>query len=141
MLCIASITLITSSLWSGLSVGWGLAFAGIPFLIHFLEQRRAQAWVAGRVLVIWPDKPWQLSFFSIEHGLTDSIEVIVVQRWHHLFGLSLRLKLQNLPQHKRQSTTVVVWRHGLNKSIFRNIARQAASQIEFAGLESKGGAA
>lgn len=141
MLCLASLVLVTSAQWSGLGVGLSLVLGSLPFLLYFLEQRRAQALIAGRMLVIYPDKPWQLSLFAKDAGAIDNIEVIVIQRWHHLFGLSLHLKLQNCPRFKRQSTTVVVWKHGLSKENFRQVSLQAAQRLEFVGLASKGDAA
>ncbi|MDO9026071.1 hypothetical protein [Zwartia sp.] len=141
LLCIASLSLVTATIWSGWGIAWAIPIAMVPFVVHWLGQRRTQAIIQGRILVIWPDKPWQLSFFSEVSGLTDSIEVIVNKRWHHFLGISLGLKLQNHPHNKVQTITTVVWRHGMSSHVYREVALQAARQIELAGFHNKGDAA
>lgn len=141
LLSIASLSLVTAAIWSGLSVWWSIPIGIIPFVVHIVGQLRTQAIIKGRILVILPSKPWQLSFFSEVSGLTDSIEVIVNKRWHHSLGISLGLKLQNHPHNKVQTITTVVWRHSLSSHVFREVALQAARQIELAGFNKKGDAA
>ena len=81
MLMSASLVLFISALWVGLA--WWIAslFGVIPILVHYVGPRRRQKAFEGRVLVISSEKPWQLAFYSEVSGLTDSIEVIVTQRW------------------------------------------------------------
>lgn len=93
------------------------------------------------MLVIWPDRPWQLALFSEKTGLTDSIEVVVKKRWHHIFGLSLGLKLHKCPHNTSQTLMMVVWRQCLSSVMFRELALQSARQLEAAGFRSKGDAA
>jgi hypothetical protein len=73
LLGIASLAVIMSALAFGLGFGWAIALGVFPVVIHILEKKRNHALSAGPVLVIRPDQPWQLSFFSKETGLTDSI--------------------------------------------------------------------
>ncbi|MDN3987110.1 hypothetical protein [Zwartia vadi] len=100
--------------------------------------RRRQKTLEGRVLVIWPDRPWQLALFSEKTGLTDSIEVVVKKRWHHIFGLSLGLKLHKYPHNTSQTLIMVVWRQCLSSAMFRELALQSARQLDAAGYRSKG---
>lgn len=88
--------------------------------------------------MIPPHAPWKLTFISEVSGLTDSIEVIVDRRWHHFFGMTLGLKSQNHPHNKAETITLVVWRHSLSKSVFHEVALQAARQIELAGFKKEG---
>lgn len=130
----------TSVFWSGGSPWLVLLVAISPILVHFLGQRLKPN-LKGRVLVVYPDQPWKLAFFSEETGLTDSIEVIVNKRWHHFFGLSLGLKLQKRPHNMPRSIMTVVWRQCLSAGVFREVAMQAARQVDGVGQYSKGDAA
>jgi len=141
LLGIATLAVVFSALAIGLALTWSLALGFSLIPIHFFIQRRVQGLSRGRLLVIAPNLPWSLSFFSNESGLTDSIEVIVRRQWHHFFGLSLGLKLQNRPHNQSQTATVVVWKHGVTQQVFREVALQVARQIDLAGLDSKKGAA
>lgn len=141
LLSLGACALLISGLWAGWSLWIALTLAIIPFLVHFLGRWRNQPSLKGRVLVIFPDKPWQVAFFSEVAGLTDSIEVIVSQRWHHLFGISLGLKLQNCPHNISKTFTMVVWRQCVSTSVFHEVALQSARQIDGAARQTKGDAA
>lgn len=141
LLGVASLALTLSAYWSGLSIWWQAVALLTPFVLYALDERRSKAILRGRVLVIRSNNSWQLAFFSEDSGLTDSIEVIVRRRWHHFFGISLSLKLQNHPHIKTQTITTVVWRHGLDPAIFHEVALQAARQCESTGLSQQGDAA
>lgn len=140
LLAAASIAMTTSAFWSGWNPWLVLVVAIIPILVHFLSQRLKPN-LNGRVLVVYPDQPWELAFFSEETGLTDSIEVIVNKRWHHFFGLSLGLKLQKRPHNMPKSIMTVVWRQCLSAGVFREVAMEAARQVDGVGQHSKGDAA
>lgn len=112
----------------------------IPILVHFYE-RNNRFLPKDRVLFISDDKPWELAIYSKHAGLTDRIEVIVRQRWHHFFGLSLGLKLQNCPHNKARTLIVMVWSQCLCPSTFHAVALGAARQIEGERHHSKGDAA
>lgn len=133
--------LVVSALWAGWSPWVAIALALIPLLVHFIGRLRSQTRLRGRVLVVLPDKPWRLAFFSEVTGLTDSIEVIVSQRWQHLFGISLGLKLQNCPHNISKTVTMVVWRQCVSTSVFHQVALQSARQIDDVARLTKGDAA
>lgn len=141
MLMSASLVLFISALWVGLA--WWIAslFGVIPILVHYVGLRRRQKAFEGRVLVISSEKPWQLAFYSEVSGLTDSIEVIVTQRWYHFFGLSLGLKFHHRPHNMSKTVLAVVWRQCTHPTIFREVALQANRQIEGAHRHSKGDSA
>lgn len=141
LLSLGACALLISGLWAGWSPWIAVTLATIPFLVHFLGRWRNQPSLKGRVLVIFPDKPWQLAFFSEVAGLTDSIEVIVSQRWHHLFGISLGLKLHNCPHNISKTFTMVVWRQCVSTAVFHEVALQSARQIDGAARQTKGDAA
>lgn len=141
LLSLGASCLAVSALWAEWTPWVAVSLAFIPFVVHFVGQRRNQHALKGRVLVVWPDKSWQLAFFSEVAGLTDSIEVIVCQRWHHLFGLSLSLKLQNCPHNMSETLIAVVWRQCVSVSDFHEVALQSARQIDGAGRQPKGDAA
>jgi hypothetical protein len=141
LLLTSSLTFIISALWVGLAP-WAATLSGaIPILVHYVGLRRRQKAFEGRVLVISSEKPWQLAFYSEDSGLTDSIEVIVTQRWHHLFGLSLGLKFHYRPHNMSKTALAVVWRQCTHPTIFREVALQANRQIEGAHRHSKGDSA
>ena len=141
MLVTASFAFVISALSVGLAP-WVASLLGvIPILVHYIGPRRRQKAFEGRVLVISSEKPWQLAFYSEVSGLTDSIEVIVTQRWHHFFGLSLGLKFQHRPHNMSKTALAVVWRQCTHPSVFREIALQANRQIEGAHRHSKGDSA
>jgi len=141
LLSTASLAFVSSALWVGLAPWIAYPFGAIPILVHYIGRRRRQKDLQGRVLVISAEKPWQLAFFSEVSGLTDRIEVIVVQRWHHLFGLSLGLKFHHRPHNISKTTLAVVWRSCTSATVFREVALQSARQIEGADRQSKGDAA
>ena len=141
MLMTASLAFFISALWVGLAPWIASFLRVIPILVHFLGPHRRQKAFEGRVLVISSEKPWQLAFYSEVSGLTDSIEVIVTQRWHHFFGLSLGLKFQHRPHNMSKTALAVVWRQCTHPSVFREIALQANRQIEGAHRHSKGDSA
>lgn len=141
LLCIAAWAIVMSALWIGLDTWLAYFLATIPFLVHFIERWSKKAQLKDRILVVYSDKPWQLAFFSTDTSLTDRIEVIVSQRWHHIFGLSLGLKFQNRPHNKTQTVIVVVWRQCLSPTAFHAVALEAARQLEGVGRHSKGDAA
>lgn len=141
LLSMASLALMTSALWAGLDGWFAVPLAIFPFLVHFIERRRHPKRLRGRVLVVYPHQPWQLAFFSEVTGLTDSIEVIVSQRWHHFFGISLGLKLQNCPHNTKKTVMIVVWRQCVSASVLREVAMGATRQIDGAGRHTKGDAA
>ena len=141
MLVTASFAFVISALSLGLAP-WVASLLGvIPILVHYVGPRRRQKAFEGRVLVISSEKPWQLAFYSEVSGLTDSIEVIVTQRWHHLFGLSLGLKFHHRPHNISKTTLAVVWRQCTHATVFREVALQANRQIEDAHRHSKGDSA
>ena len=141
LLLTASLAFFISALWVGLEP-WAASLLGaIPILVHYVGLRRGQNDFEGRVLVISSEKPWQLAFYSEDAGLTDSIEVIVTQRWHHLFGLSLGLKFHHRPHNISKTTLAVVWRQCTHATVFREVALQANRQIEDAHRHSKGDSA
>jgi hypothetical protein len=132
---------VISAIWLGWS-GWvAVPLAIIPFLVNYFWRWRDQRKFQDRVLVVWSDRSWQLAFFSEVTGLTDSIEVIVIQRWHHLFGLSLSLKLKNCPHNISKTLMMVVWRQCVSTSVFHQVALQSARQVDRAGRQTKGDAA
>jgi hypothetical protein len=141
MLATASLAFVISTLWVGLSSWVASLFGVIPILVHYIGSRRRQKVFEGRVLVISSEKPWQLAFYSEVSGLTDSIEVIVTQRWHHLFGLSLGLKFHHRPHNMSKTALAVVWKQCTHATIFREVALQANRQIEGAHRHSKGDSA
>lgn len=141
LLSLGACALVTSALWAGWSPWVAIILACIPFLVHFIWRWHNQTNLKGRVLVVFPDKPWQLAFFSEVAGLTDSIEVIVSQRWQHIFGISLGLKLQHCPHHMSRIVTMVVWRQCVSASVFHEVALQSARQIDSAARQTKGDAA
>ena len=128
-------------LWTGLSAWIAVPLAIIPFLVNYFLHWRNQRNLKDRVLVVRPDQSWALAFFSEVAGLTDSIEVIVIQRWHHLFGLSLSLKLQNCPHNMSKTIMMVVWRQCVSTSVLHQVALQSARQVDRAGRQTKGDAA
>ena len=141
MLVTAVLAFVISALWVGLAP-WAAFLSGvIPILVHYVGSHRRQKAFEGRVLVVSSEKPWQLAFYSEVSGLTDSIEVIVNQRWHHLFGISLGLKLQNCPHNLPKTLTMVVWRQCVSTSVFHGVALQSARQIDSATHQTKGDAA
>jgi hypothetical protein len=141
LLLTASLAFFSSALWVGLEP-WAASLLGaIPILVHYVGPHRGQKAFEGRVLVISSEKPWQLAFYSEVSGLTDSIEVIVTQRWHHFFGLSLGLKFQHRPHNMSKTALAVVWRQCTHPTIFREVALQANRQIEGAHRHSKGDSA
>jgi hypothetical protein len=141
LLLTASLAFFISALWVGLEP-WAASLLGaIPILVHYVGLRRGQNDFEGRVLVISSEKPWQLAFYSEDAGLTDSIEVIVTQRWHHLFGLSLGLKFHYRPHNMPKTALAVVWRQCTHATVFREVALQATRQIEGAHRHSKGDSA
>lgn len=141
LLSLGACALVTSALWAGWSPWVAIILACVPFLVHFIGRWHNQTNLRGRVLVVFPDKPWQLAFFSEVAGLTDSIEVIVIQRWQHLFGISLGLKLQHCPHNMSRIVTMVVWRQCVSMSVFHEVALQSARQIDSAARQTKGDAA
>lgn len=141
MLVTASLALVISALSVGLASWAASLFGVIPILVHYLGSRRNKKVLEGRVIVISSEKPWQVAFYSEVSGLTDSIEVIVTQRWHHFFGLSLGLKFQHRPHNMSKTALAVVWRQCTHPSVFREIALQANRQIEGAHRHSKGDSA
>ncbi len=141
LLSLGACALVTSALWAGWSPWVAIILACVPFLVHFIGRWHNQTNLRGRVLVVFPDKPWQLAFFSEVAGLTDSIEVIVSQRWQHLFGISLDLKLQHCPHNMSRTVTMVVWRQCVSMSVFHEVALQSARQIDSAARQTKGDAA
>jgi hypothetical protein len=141
MLATASLAFVISALWVGMAPWMASLFGVIPILVHYIGSHRRQKAFEGRVLVISSDKPWQLAFYSEVSGLTDSIEVIVTQRWHHLFGLSLGLKFHYRPHNMSKTALAVVWRQCTHPTIFREVALQANRQIEGAHRHSKGDSA
>ena len=141
LLSLGACALVISALWAGLSPWVATILALIPFLVHFIGRWHHQTSLRGRVLVVLPDKPWQLAFFSEVTGLTDSIEVIVSQRWQHLFGISLGLKLQHCPHNMSKTVTMVVWRQCVSTSVFHEVALQSARQIDDVARQTKGDAA
>jgi hypothetical protein len=141
MLMTASLAFFISALWVGLEP-WAASLLGvIPILVHHIGPHRRQKFFERRVLVISSEKPWQLAFYSEVSGLTDSIEVIVTQRWHHFFGLSLGLKFQHRPHNMSKTALAVVWRQCTHPTTFREVALQANRQIEGAHRHSKGDSA
>jgi hypothetical protein len=141
LLSFSATCLVISSLWAEWSVWITVSLAIFPFLINYFWRWRNQRPLQDRVLVVWPDRSWELAFFSEVAGLTDSIEVIVIQRWHHLFGLSLSLKLQNCPHNMSKTFMMVVWRQCVSTSVFHQVALQSARQVDCAGRQTKGDAA
>lgn len=141
LLCLAAWALVSSALWVGLGAWLAYPLAIIPILVHFYGYRRARLRLKDRVLCISADKPWELAIYSKHAGLTDSIEVIVRQRWHHFFGLSLGLKLQNRPHNKTQTLIVMVWRQCLSPSAFHAVALEVARRVDGGTRHSKGDAA
>jgi type IV secretory pathway TrbD component len=141
MLVTSSLAFVSSALWLGLAPWFAFLFGVIPFLVHYVALRPRQKAFEGRVLVISPEKPWQLAFYSEVSGLTDSIEVIVTQHWYHLFGLSLGLKFHHRPHNMSKTALVVVWRQCTHATVFREVALQATRQIEGAHRHSKGDSA
>lgn len=141
LLSCGACALVVSALWAGWSPWIAVTLAAIPFLVHLVGRWYNQPSLKGRVLVVSPDKPWQLAFFSEVAGLTDSIEVIVSQRWHHLFGISLGLKLQNCPHNMSKTLTMVVWRQCVSTLVFHEVALQSARQIDGVARRTKGDAA
>lgn len=141
LLSLGACALVVSALWVGWSPWVAIILAVIPFLVNFIGRRYNQTDLRGRVLVVLPDKAWQLAFFSEATGLTDSIEVIVSQRWQHLFGISLGLKLQHCPHNMSKIVTMVVWRQCVSMSVFHEVALQSARQIDSAARQNKGDAA
>ncbi len=141
LLSVAAWAFVTSALWMEWNVWLAYSLATIPFLVHFFGRLKDGKSTQDRILHVYSEKPWQLSFFSKDARLTDSIEVIVSQRWHHFFGLSLGLKLQNRPHNKSQTLIVVVWRQCLSPLAFHAVALEAARQLEGSGRHSKGDAA
>jgi hypothetical protein len=141
LLSLGACALVVSALWAEWSPWVAIALATIPFLVHFFGQWHNQTCYKGRLLVVLPDKPWQLAFFSEVAGLTDSIEVIVIQRWQHLFGITLGLKLQNCPHNMSKTFMMVVWRQCVSTSVFHQVALQSARQVDCAGRQTKGDAA
>jgi len=141
MLVTASLAFVISALWIGLAPWAAFLLAAIPILVHSVGLHRRQKDFEGRVLVISSEKPWQLAFYSEVSGLTDSIEVIVTQRWHHLFGLSLGLKFHYCPHNMSKTALAVVWRQCTHPTVFREVALQATRQIEGAHRHSKGDSA
>jgi hypothetical protein len=127
-----------SALWAGWSPWVAVTLAATPFLVHLIGRWHHHPSLKGRMLVVFPDKPWRLALFSEVAGLTDSIEVIVNQRWHHLFGISLGLKLQNCPHNMSKTLTMVVWRQCVSTSVFHEVALQSARQIDGAARQTKG---
>lgn len=141
LLSFSASCLVISALWAGWSAWIAAPLAIIPFLINYFWYWRNQRNLQGRVLVVWSEQSWQLAFFSEVTGLTHSIEVIVVQRWHHLFGLSLSLKLQNCPHNMPKTFMMVVWRQCVSASVFHQVALHSARQVDRAGRQTKGDAA
>jgi hypothetical protein len=141
LLSCGACALVVSALWAGWRPWFAVILAALPFLVHFIERWLNQPSLKGRVLVVFTDKPWQLAFFSEVAGLTDRIEVIVNQRWHHLFGISLGLKLQNCPHNRSKTVTMVVWRQCVSTSVFHAVALQSARQMDGTGRQTKGDAA
>lgn len=141
LLSLGACALVVSALWSEWSPWVAIALAAIPFLVHFFGQWHIQTRHRGRVLVVLADKPWQLAFFSEVAGLTDSIEVIVSQRWQHLFGITLGLKLQNCPHNMSKTITMVVWRQCVSTAVFHAVALQSARQVDDVARQTKGDAA
>lgn len=141
LLATASLAFVISALWVGLEPWIAYPFGAIPILVHYIGRLRRQKDLQGRVLIISSDKSWQLAFFSEVSGLTDRIEVIVVQRWHHLFGLSLGLKFHHRPHNISKTTLAVVWRPCTSATVFREVALESARQIEGADRHSKGDSA
>jgi hypothetical protein len=138
MLVTAILAFVISALWVGLAP-WAAFLSGvIPILVHYVGSHRRQKAFEGRVLVVSSEKPWQLAFYSEVSGLTDSIEVIVTQRWHHHFGLSLGLKFHHRPHNMSKTALAVVWRQCTHATVFREVALQATRQIEGAHRHSKG---
>lgn len=141
LLSFSASCLVVSAFWVGWSAWIAFPLVIIPFSVNYFRRWRNQRNLQDRVLVVWPDQSWQLAFFSEVAGLTDSIEVIVIQRWHHFFGLSLSLKLQNSPHNMSKTFMMVVWRQCVSTSVFHQVALQSARQVDRAGRQTKGDAA
>jgi hypothetical protein len=141
LLSLGACALVISARWAGMSPWLAITLAPIPFLVHFIGRWHNQTSLRGRVLVVSPDKPWQLAFFSEVAGLTDSLEVIVSQRWQHLFGITLGLKLQHCPHNMSKTVTMMVWRECVSTSVFHEVALQSARQIDDVARQTKGDAA
>lgn len=141
LLMTAFLAVVISAFWVGLEPWAAYPLGAIPILVHCLVQWRRQKDLLGRVLVISSENPWQLAFFSEVSGLTDRIEVNVTQYWHHFFGLSLGLKLDDRPHNMSRTYLMVVWRQSLSAAVFREVALAAARRIEGADRHSKGDAA
>lgn len=141
LLSLASLALVTSALWVSVEPWIAYPLGVIPFLVHAFGQRSNINGLGGRVLVIRSDQSWHLAFFSEVTGLTDSKEVIVIQRWHHLFGLSLGLKFHYRPHNRTKTFFAVVWKQCTNAAVYREVALQAARQLEGAHCDSKGDSA
>ena len=141
LLSVACLALVISALWAGVAPWIAYPLGIAPFLVHGFEQRGRVNGLGDRVLVVRSDQSWHLAFFSEVTGLTDSIEVIVTKRWHHLFGLSLGLKFHDRPHNRTKTFLAVVWRQCTNAAVYREVALLAARQLEGAHCESKGDAA
>ena len=115
-----------------------ISIGGNPLFGAWVWTEEQNQRFGGRVLVIRSDQSWHLAFFSEVTGLTDSIEVIVIQRWHHLFGLSLGLKFHYRPHNRTKTFFAVVWKQCTNAAVYREVALQAARQLEGAHCDSKG---
>jgi hypothetical protein len=138
LLSVACLAFVISALWVGLEPWIAYPLGLIPFLVHRFGQRYRFKGLEDRVLVIRSDQTWHLAFFSEVTGLTDSIEVIVIQRWHHLFGLSLGLKFHYRPHNRTKTFLAVVWRQSMSAAVYREVALEAARQLEGAYCDSKG---
>lgn len=132
---LAWVALALAGHWQGLPM-WVFALgAALSVLVRHRVLRRQQArlqdlflYVKGSAGTVVTAPSIFLGTFSKNTGQTTLTPVTLQQHWTHIFGLTLRLNLQNHPHNKPEVVTVTLWRSQLPVQTYRRLKIWAAWQ-------------
>lgn len=132
---LAWLALAIGGFWQGLPI-WALVLgAALSGLARYIALRRQQARLQSLFLhVKGPSGTFVtapsifLGTFSKNTGQITLTPVTLQQHWTHIFGLTLRLNLDNHPHNKPEVVTVTLWRSQLPAQTYRRLKIWAAWQ-------------
>lgn len=96
----------------------------IPLLICLIEQRRIHRLTQGVVLLACPGLPWKLKNQASETQIAT-----LEHFWHHFFGVTLALKIENGPHNRTKNVRIMVWRCRLSCETYRRLCVMVNWQV------------
>ena len=108
------------TLWLGLPWAAAGLGAGIPLLAHFALGKRSRAGPVTGDLMAIPGGPWRLP---------DGRDAVLLQAWHHIFGLTLTFNCASRPHIVSERLTLTIWRCNVPAETYRRLSVMVAWQL------------